>query len=252
MTRFRFLIWLFVALCALIVLYAAAQMQRETRCAGLEIRIKQHQDSFFIDQSDVESMIREEAHGNNLTLPDKDIDLQQIEAHLESNPYIAKAEAYIDANQKLWVDIEQHQPIVRIIDARNLDYYLSKEGNKMPATNNFTSRVPVATGNINDNGKDTGKIALPPLQNIFQLAQIIDNDQFLKSLVEQIYAAPNGDLILIPKIGNHEIIIGNLDNIEEKIKNLHVFYQEALPNVGWDKYQSINLKFKGQIVAKRR
>ena len=119
----------------------------------------------------------------------------------------------------------------------------------MPASAEYASRVPVVSGNITDNGKDIGEPALPTLKNVFTLAQHIENNQFLKSLIEQIYVAPNGDYVLIPKVGNHDIVFGSIDDMDEKFNNLYLFYQEALPNVGWNKYKTINLKFKGQIVA---
>lgn len=249
MTRLRLLLWITIALGSLIVLRAANQMQRDNHCKGLEINIDHQSGNFFIDKSDIENIIRSQMPTHSLNIPVKDIDLRHLETYIEQNPYIANAEAYIDINNKLWIDINQHYPIVRIIDSQNLSYYLSKEGKKMPASAEYASRVPVVTGSITDNGKDTGEPALPPLKNIFRLAQHIENDQFLKSLIEQIYVAPNGEYTLIPKIGNHEIIFGNIDNMEEKFDNLLIFYKEALPYVGWDKYKTINLKFKKQIVT---
>ena len=249
MTRLRLIIWIIAAIAIVWVLRAAAQMQSDTHCNGLEIRIDYEQGNFFIDKSDIESMIRQQMPSGSLNIPVKDINLSHLETYIEQNPYIANAEAYIDINSKLWIDIEQHYPIVRIIDSQNLSYYLSKEGKKMPASAEYASRVPVVSGNITDNGSDIGEPALPTLKNVFTLAKYIENNQFLKSLIEQIYVAPNGDYVLIPKVGNHDIVFGSIDDMDEKFNNLYLFYQEALPNVGWNKYKTINLKFKGQIVA---
>ncbi|HBC79552.1 MAG TPA: cell division protein FtsQ, partial [Bacteroidales bacterium] len=41
-------------------------------------------------------------------------------------------------------------------------------------------------------------------------------------------------------------------DFENKLKNLEVFYDRVLPEVGWNKYSNINLAFKGQIVCRRR
>jgi cell division protein FtsQ len=37
----------------------------------------------------------------------------------------------------------------------------------------------------------------------------------------------------------------------EKFDNLMIFYNKALPKVGWQTYHTINVKYKGQIVASR-
>jgi cell division protein FtsQ len=37
--------------------------------------------------------------------------------------------------------------------------------------------------------------------------------------------------------------------LDVKLENLKLFYQKALPKVGWERYSSINLKYKNQIVC---
>jgi cell division protein FtsQ len=39
--------------------------------------------------------------------------------------------------------------------------------------------------------------------------------------------------------------------VREKFEKLKIFYREAIPYEGWDKYEEINLKFKRQIVCKK-
>jgi len=40
--------------------------------------------------------------------------------------------------------------------------------------------------------------------------------------------------------------------VETKFKKLKVFYKEVIPYEGWDKYQSIDLRFDKQIVGKKK
>ena len=37
--------------------------------------------------------------------------------------------------------------------------------------------------------------------------------------------------------------------LEDKFKRLELFYRYGLKKVGWDKYKTVNLSFKGQIVC---
>ncbi|MEO0044740.1 MAG: hypothetical protein RL329_4189, partial [Bacteroidota bacterium] len=45
---------------------------------------------------------------------------------------------------------------------------------------------------------------------------------------------------------------GNLDDLEDKLKRVKIFYQEGIPYEGWKKYGIINVKYKGQVVCKKR
>ena len=54
---------------------------------------------------------------------------------------------------------------------------------------------------------------------------------------------------LIPKVGKHKIIIGNVENIEQKLYNLKLFYINGLNQKGWENYSVINLKYQNQIVC---
>ena len=69
-------------------------------------------------------------------------------------------------------------------------------------------------------------------------------------MIEQIYIAENGDIILCPQVGNLEVIFGDLNNIEEKFHRLLAFYKNIAPHEGWGKYSTVNLKYRKQIVCK--
>ena len=62
----------------------------------------------------------------------------------------------------------------------------------------------------------------------------------------------SGDLELIPRIGSHIIVFGDYSDCEIKFRNLMSLYKNGLPAVGWNKYETINLKFKGQVVCTKR
>jgi cell division protein FtsQ len=75
----------------------------------------------------------------------------------------------------------------------------------------------------------------------------------MKSLVGQIHLKKDGDFVLIPLVGGQKIIFGTAhtdEEVREKFKKLKIFYKEAIPYEGWDKYAEINLKYDRQIVCK--
>jgi len=52
-------------------------------------------------------------------------------------------------------------------------------------------------------------------------------------------------------LGNHTIVFGSADQIENKFEKLKTFYIKGLNAVGWEQYKKINLKYEGQIVAEK-
>ena len=42
------------------------------------------------------------------------------------------------------------------------------------------------------------------------------------------------------------------ENIEDKFRRLRVFYEKAASYEGWQKYRTIDLRYRGQVVCGRR
>jgi cell division protein FtsQ len=53
-------------------------------------------------------------------------------------------------------------------------------------------------------------------------------------------------------VGNHQILLGSLDDFEKKLKHLRLFYEQVIPKMGWEKYSVINLKYRNQIVCTKK
>ena len=207
----------------------------------------------LIDKNDINLAI-ERAFGFNLTgIPVREIDVARVERVLESDPFIHDADVFIDASNQVHIEVTQREPILRIIDKNGVNYYLDEFGEKMPLSKHFTARVLVATGNIPPFDKNfLRRKKRNTLKDLFELTNVFLEDEFLNPLIEQVYVTNSGDYHLIPNLGDQKIILGNMDNLEEKLFHLETFYKEAIPHKGWQKYKTINLKFKGQVVARKR
>ncbi|MFR9536967.1 MAG: hypothetical protein SNJ11_00350 [Rikenellaceae bacterium] len=90
--------------------------------------------------------------------------------------------------------------------------------------------------------------------NLITFVNVVENDKFWSSEIVQIVASEStsGDLKLelIPRSGSHTIIFGELNDMDEKLDNCKTFYKEVLPSQGWNKFKSINIEYKSQIVCK--
>ena len=84
------------------------------------------------------------------------------------------------------------------------------------------------------------------------IISFINKDEFLEAMIGQIDVTKSGDFILYPKIAEHYVIFGSTSNMEDKFKRLKIFYKKALKFVNWKQYESINLKYKNQIICTKK
>jgi cell division protein FtsQ len=89
-------------------------------------------------------------------------------------------------------------------------------------------------------------------RDLYKTAQYIKSDTLWDAQIEQIVVDQKNDIELIPRVGNQRIVLGNADSLEKKMKNLLLFYKKAMPQVGWDTYKTINIKYTNQIVCEKR
>ena len=81
----------------------------------------------------------------------------------------------------------------------------------------------------------------------------IGNDSAWNALVAQIMVEPrHHDVILIPMIRGHVINLGDTSDIDNKLSRVMTMYRRVLPLKGWTFYDTLNVKWRGQVVATRR
>ncbi len=191
-------------------------------------------------------------------------DLEGIRQVVKSNQFVDEADVSVTVSSDLMIKVTQRTPLVRVYSKKS-QFYLDTKGRYMPISQINNQRVIVANGYIK---KDfSGNIASldiealvaanPKAENyditkIFRLAKYINNDKNAKVLFDQIYLNSNGDMEIVPKLGNHTVVLGDINNLDEKFENLFALYQKGFSKTGWEKYSSVNLKFKDQIICTKK
>ena len=179
-----------------------------------------------------------------LGAPSSTIDLQKIQKTVLKNPAVKSSEVYKTLDGQVRIDIVQRKPILRIFHSDGYSYYLDESGKEMPLSENYTAHVPVVTL--------TGRLSQNPNKvfiDLKEIALLIQKDSFLKAQVDCIRVNEQGEYILIPRVGNQEILLGKADELQLKFKKLKAFYQEVVQVTPLDKYETINLKYKNQVVC---
>jgi len=249
------LISILVLLYTFVSLSFSSKKAMEKRCTGINVEVQDSDINKFISSKDINKIL-EKNEFNIVGYPIKEVNSLDIENVVKKHPSIENADVYANLKGSLNIVVRQRRPQVRIIQSNGDSYYIDNRGTLMPLSYNYTARVPIVTGFVNRNFKDFRNQKLEAnsadtlLRRIYLLSKSIQNDKYWSAMCNQIYVSKNQDLILIPKIGAKEILLGKSINFDKYLATLTVFYTEVLSVVGWEKYKTINLQYNQQIVCR--
>ncbi|MGZ3777149.1 MAG: cell division protein FtsQ/DivIB [Mucilaginibacter sp.] len=237
-----------VSLGGLVVLMSFIEFKKAgVFCKEVKVYIPGSQN--FIDKEEVDNILRIHKHqlvGRNI----ESINLHSLENRLRANPFIESAMVYADMDGVIRVEISQRQPVLRIMNQFDQNYYIDQHGLKIPLSPNFTAKVLAANGYIEEVfGNKVDTLHTDLARQILKTADFINRDSLWSAQIAQIYIDQDHQIELIPRVGNNRIMLGNADSLESKFANLLVFYKKAMPQVGWDRYKTINIKYANQVVG---
>lgn len=239
-----------VCLSGLFVLMSFISVKKNTlKCTDLKVILPGN--NSLIEREEIDRILLENSGvlvGRKLG----DINIHKLENLLKANPFIEYAKVFADMNGVINVDIRQRKPLIRVINMANVNFYIDENGYKIPMSENYTARVLVANGLIEEDF--SGKVDTLSSQlarDLFRMAKFIRQDTLWDDQVEQLFVSLKGDIEIVPRVGDQKIIFGTADSLETKFRNLLVFYKRAIPKVGWDAYKTINLKYANQIICEK-
>jgi cell division protein FtsQ len=241
------LAWI-VSFGGLIVLMSFIDTKKgEVLCKDVKVYIPGNQ--YFIDREEVDNILQVNSRaliGRRM----EDININGLENKLKANPFIEFAKVYTDMDGVINVEISQRQPILRLMNRFGQDFYVDQHGLKIPLSTNFTARVIVANGYIDEAfANQVDSLHTKLAADLFKTADYIRKDSLWDAQIAQIYVNQDHEIELIPRVGNQRILLGNADSLDLKFHNLLAFYKQALPQVGWDAYKQINIKYANQIIG---
>lgn len=202
----------------------------------------------LIDKKQIRAKLRDEL-GYDIGISNTgQLDIYKLEKFLEADSRINTANIYIDKHNVIYINVKQKKPIVRIEVTGGKDYYLDYQGERIPVTETF--HVPVVTGEVDAYSSNYQAQKNHNLNDVLAVArQTYDND-FLNGLISQINVDKNDELTLVPKLGRGIIQLGHVENLDEKIYKLKVYYANGLKNIGIDKFDELDLRYKGQVIPR--
>lgn len=224
---------------------------RDNLCRSVVVYITDKDQYQFITPDIILKIVNKDREDDLVGRKIKQIDLNDIETRLLKNSFVKDAQAWFDIKGNLNVELKQRVPVIRAVDPLNQEYYLDMDGKRMPISAIFTPYVPIATpGHVDISGfKDS--ILRKYDSTLFVFAMALQKDRFMQALTGQVVVGQNNEISIIPRLGNFEICIGDISDLDDKFLRIRSFYQVTLPEAGWNTYKKISVKYKNQIIANR-
>lgn len=228
-----------------------------------EIIVHVDGENAFITADEFESRL----HGQRLIYDGQTwekLNTDAIEDYVAKISQVKSVEVFSRINGTWKIDIEMRKPIARIYNQQGQSYYLDEDGVPFETIRSHVARVLVFSGEIPDL---YGPLSVPEIINndslksirklddIYRISNYVCTDPVFHSLIGQVHLKKSGDFVLIPLVGDQKIIFGSAyteKEVEEKFQKLKVFYEEAIPYEGWNTYSEISLKYRDQIVCKKK
>ena len=130
------------------------------------------------------------------------------------------------------------------------EVYMDSEGALFPPSATGFCDVLVAGGNFTEPLRlDSLNAQASALKTV---ACFLDSEDDYAPLIDQIFIERDGDIMMVPKVGDHLVELGKADDLDAKFYNLLTFYRKGMPRAGWNTYSKISLKFKGQVVCTKK
>ena len=195
------------------------------------------ENQLFVKQQAVNKLLIENRQDPKTIAIDA-LDLNKLEKTIDSHPLIDKSEVSVSVDGVLKAVVKQKTPIARI-NGKGASFYIDYKGNKMPLSNNYTARVLLVSGEINDKNKE----------DLAKLFRVIYDDVFLKKNIIGMQVMPNGSVLMLNRNYNFKIDFGQLINVEQKFKNYKAFFQKVVLDSSIAEYKKIDLLFAEQVVC---
>lgn len=238
---FILLLLVFIIVYLILSITILNRPDKDLICTDIELSIKGSEHGDFIIPEEVHTILKR----NKLFPVDQktaNISIFKIEEQLKKHPLIDQVDAYKTPSGKIGITIYQRVPRIRI-DSTNGTYLIDNKRGIMPPNTRCAADLPIATGNI------TKELAQ---HGLYDFINYIDEDSFWKNQISQIYVVKDSRIELIPRVGDHIIILGDLNNYKNKLDRVRSFYDKVLNEVGWNKYKTINVEIDNQIICTKK
>jgi len=226
----------------------AIKYKANSAIRGFEFQIGTVQDGrYLINKKEIKALAEQQLGFELSTANIDDLDLMGLENLLISDTRVKSAEVYLTKSNRIGIELEQRRPLYRVEGNGKIPYYIDKEGNRISVRKSIQKvRVPMVTGNVHPYKSGFETIKNHNLRKVHQFFKLTAQDTFIRSFIPQLDIDKKGEYVLIAKMSGKRILLGDMEDLEEKLKKLKIYCRQ----VGLDDFSELDLRFKDQVIGR--
>lgn len=224
---------------------SATKTQSSRKLSGIDIQIKNNEYG-FITKEQVQEMLLNDRNVDIGKTSLEQVNVKKMEEVIMNNEWVEHAQVYIDNKRNLHALVTQRVPVVRIFEKDGTtSYYLDRNKERLSLSPQYNYYTTVVTNvpDLSDSANEDVK------EQIMAFTKFIRQDTFWNAQVSQLVVGDDKRFEIVPVLGEHRIIMGDTTHLKKKFDNLMAFYNKVLNEVGWNRYEVLDLSYEGQLVA---
>lgn len=237
---------LVVTTCCVIAMVSASRIEDSKTVKSVAIHFKNDKRYHFIEEQEIMDLAINNRHTDIEHTPISRLDIHTMEQLIMADPWVAHAQVFIDNEHVLHMYVTQRIPVARVFQDKGVSFYLDTTLSIMPLSPNYKYYTTVVT-NVPELTNDSAGWALR--KDIISLVRTIQADSFWSAQISHVIIDSDRTFELVPILGDQRILFGDATRMKEKFDNLFAFYKNVLNRIGWDKYEKIDVRYAGQVVA---
>ena len=212
---------------------------REERCKELVCKIVDKDERSYVSEQELFTLLKQHNAypvGEYLHR----INLQHMENIIRQHPMVRTAECYTAEDGTARIRVTQRVPLLKVVTADEA-YYIDTDRCKMPLVASIRDTVPVAMGKV---GFEMASTVLA------DFAEWVQEDDYWRARIEAIDVRLPRQVCIKQNGKQEDLMIGDLMGYAGKLEKAEVFYRRTA-SMEKPRYRTLDLRYQGQVVARR-
>ena len=242
MVKKIFLIVAVVLCCGAVVVSGAwcSAQNDDSPCQVVDIVVNDSLQRQFVDTDALELFLQRNGYfpaGKRMS----EVDCHAMEQCLLKHDMVRTASCYKSPFQTVYIRVTQRIPMLSVV-SDNGCYYVDTDRRVMPAREKIQVEVPVFKGNVSSRAA---------VEEYFDFVEWLNDNHYWRALIKEVQVKNPKYLVLNQNGHSAKIILGPLDNYENKLNKLKKLYTKGLDQIGYPDYREYDLRFDSQVVGRK-
>ena len=218
----------------------ASHVPDDTECQQVKVVLCDSTKHQFVSQSE---LLRTLKRSDLLPVGRKmeQISCHAIEQALLQHDMIRTAECCKMCNGIVRICVTQRVPLL-YVQTPEANYYVDTDRKVMPVRESVKVQVPTFKGAVSQRSAT---------EEYYDFAEWLVNDKYWHNRITQVHVRTPRDIVLHQREVPGCILLGDMDNYEQKLKRLRKLYVDGFDKIGYTTYKEYDLRFAGQVIGRK-